>query len=61
MPARRKKIIALKFIAKDKDDGEESEEGDKDEDITIIIQKFRKFMKKKETKFQKVTLLKGQA
>ena len=44
--ARKKKTIALKSVTKDEEDSKELEEGEVDEDMTLITQKFRKFMRK---------------
>ena len=45
---KRKKIIALKSMANEKDFDDELEESDNEYDLTLIDKKFRRFMREKD-------------
>ena len=44
---RRKKIITLKSITQEEEDSEKSKNSEEDEDLALIIKKFRRFMRKR--------------
>ena len=58
---KKKKTVALKSLAKEEDeDSEDFKEGD-DEELVLIIKKFRKFMKKKRPNFKRKPFFQGEA
>ena len=57
---RRKKPINLKSTAQEKEDIEKSENSDEDEDLALIIKKFRCFMKRRRQKTKRRPLDKGE-
>ena len=57
---RRKKTITLKSIAQEEEDIEKLENSKEDEDLALIIRKFRYFMKKKRQGTKTRPLAKGE-
>ena len=51
--SKKRKMIALKSIAKEEEESEDLEEGDGDDELTLITRKFKRFMKKKRSNFKR--------
>ena len=57
---RKKKTIALKSMTNDEHDEKSSKEDKGDEDMTLVIRKFRRCIGRKKQGFKKRTLAKGE-